>query len=140
MKEKLLNCCSSASGGLSVLGGYNVCHGLCMGVATLLSVIGITVSGMPLLFLTRIAVPFWIVAVLMLGSMFVLWKYKGMNFSRKVMLANTGLIIAGTPFLAVNAFQMYFWFIGGILVIGSIIWAMIDRTTNKRVRHAKRNK
>lgn len=134
-KEKILGIGSGTSGGLSILGGSNVCHAACMSIATLLSAVGITISGMPLLFLQKVAIPFWIAAVVMLVAMIVLWKHKGMPFSPKTMLANSGFIIAGTPFKALNQFQTYFWIIGGIIVAMSICWAVMDRK-KQRSRHA----
>ncbi len=135
-KEKILGIGSGTSGGLSILGGSNVCHAACMSIATLLSAVGITISGMPLLFLQKVAIPFWIAAVVMLLVMIVLWKHKGLPFSPKTMLANSGFIIAGTPFQAFRSFQVYFWFIGGFIVIASICWAIMDRKKQKRSRHA----
>ena len=58
--EKAATLSSSFSGALSFLGGYQVCHNVCLGIIALLSLIGITIVGMPLLFLTKVAIPFWI--------------------------------------------------------------------------------
>lgn len=132
MKEKVCGACGTASGGLSILGGAQVCHSACMGLASLLSIVGITISGMPLVFLQKVAVPFWILAAIILLAMLAV--HKRMGFSKKVMLANAGLIIAGTPFQAVSAFQNYLWFIGGALVVGSITWALRDRVWKSKRR------
>jgi len=77
-------------------------------------------------------VPFWILAAIILLAMLAV--HKRMGFSKKVMLANAGLIIAGTPFQAVSAFQNYLWFIGGALVVGSITWALRDRVWKSKRR------
>ena len=61
-KGKALTVTSSVSGVMGFLGGYQVCHNICLGIIALLSIIGITLVGMPLLFLTKVAVPFWIAA------------------------------------------------------------------------------
>jgi hypothetical protein len=106
-----------------------------MSIATLLSVIGITVAGMPLMFLQKVAIPFWILAVIILVAMLAV--HQRMRFSKKVMLANAGLIIAGTPFQALSAFQTSFWIVGGVLVAGSIAWAIMDRkkSAKRGARH-----
>lgn len=135
LKEKVLGVGSGASGGLSILGGSNVCHAACMSIATLLSAVGITISGMPLLFLQKVAIPFWIAAVVILVAMIVLWKYNGTPFSPKTMLANSGFVIAGTPFQALSSFQKYFWVIGGAIVAMSICWAIMDRKKRQKRSH-----
>ena len=67
IKERLLGASGSVSGALGFLGGYQVCHNVCMGLITLLTFLGITVAGMPLLFLTKVAIPFWIAALTLLS-------------------------------------------------------------------------
>src|SRR3989344_1846903 len=74
-KEKFLSLFSGLSGSLSFLGGWQVCHNLCLGIIALLSIVGITVVGMPLLFLTQYAIYFWSVAVLLLiPTLIMYWK------------------------------------------------------------------
>ncbi len=131
LKEKAVGVGGCASGGLSILGGANVCHSMCMSIATLLSTIGITISGMPLMFLQKVAIPFWIAAVIILLAMLAF--HQRMQFSKKAMLANIGLIIAGTPFRALSAFQMYFWIVGGALVVGSIAWALCGQKAKHNI-------
>src|SRR3989338_4596148 len=97
LKEKLIGATGSLSGAASILGSWQVCHNVCLGVIALLGIIGITVAGMPLLFLTEIAAPVWSVAFIMLAITFVLY-YKKSCISKKLMLFNTGVVIAGVPF------------------------------------------
>ena len=66
LKEKLIGATGSVSGAASILGSWQICHNICLGLIAALSLIGVTVVGMPLLFLTKIAVPVWSIAVLLL--------------------------------------------------------------------------
>ena len=131
IKEKVLGAAGSISGGLSFLGGYQVCHNVCMGLISLLTLLGFTVAGMPLLFLTKVAVPFWTVAVMLLSTMMLLKYVKKMNISEKALLLNSGLIIAGTPFQQVQQFNYIFWIVGGVLVVFSIGWYVYEKFIQK---------
>ena len=62
VKEKGTGVLGIFSGIASFLGSYQVCHSACLALISLLSLVGITVAGMPLLFLTQVAIPFWITA------------------------------------------------------------------------------
>jgi len=126
-KEKLLGTTTGLSGSLSVLGSYQICHNACMLLVTFLTFLGFTVAGMPLLFLTKVAIPFWSVAVLLLLLTLLLKYKKNMNFSNKMLLLNSGLIIAGTPFQQVQEFNYIFWITGGVLVLSSVGWYFFDR-------------
>jgi hypothetical protein len=92
-----------------------------------LTFLGFTVAGMPLLFLTKVAIPFWIAAVLLLSIMMILKYKKIIHISDKVILLNSGLIIAGVPFQKVQNFNYVFWIIGGVLVISSIGWYFYEK-------------
>lgn len=127
IKEKLLGASGSASGALGFLGSYQVCHNVCMGLIALLTLMGFSVAGMPLLFLTKVAVPFWIAAITLLGIMLILNYKKIIHISDKIILLNSGLIIAGTPFQQVQNFNYIFWITGGILVLSSIGWYFFDK-------------
>ena len=131
LKEKLLGATGSVSGSLSFLGGYQVCHNACLALVAFLTFLGFAVAGMPLLFLTKVAVPFWIAAILLLSLMIILKYKKIINISDKVFLLNSGLIIAGTPFQQVQQFNYIFWIIGGVLVVSSVGWYVYDRIKKK---------
>ncbi len=120
IKEKLVGSVGAASGITSALGGYQVCHSLCMSVIALLGILGITVAGMPLMFLTKVAIPFWIAAVAMLGILGY-FHIKMKCVSGKLLMFNSGLIIAGVPFAPINQYPAVLWSIGGILVIISVV-------------------
>ena len=111
----------SASGicsGVSILGSYQLCHNLCIGVVALLTFFGIAISGMPLLFLTKVAVPFWIAGIILFGISILLLKAK-MNMSKRLLMVNAGLLTAGYPFAAQAT---PFWIIGGLLVVVGLLW------------------
>src|SRR3989344_7168534 len=131
IKDKILGASGSLTGSLSFLGGYQVCHNACLALVAFLTFLGFTVAGMPLLFLTKVAIPFWIAAVLLLSIMMILKYKKIIHVSDKVILLNSGLIIAGVPFQQVQNFNYVFWIIGGVLVVFSIGWFVYDKIEKK---------
>ncbi len=135
-KEKFLGFFSGISGSLSFLGGWQICHNLCLGIIALLSMIGIAVVGMPLLFLTQYAVYFWSIAVLLLIPTLILYWKNRKCMSNKLILFNVGIVIASVPFASLQAYQMVFWLLGGSMVIWSswlFLKPRITGTTLKRV-------
>ena len=130
LKEKLLGASGSLTGSLSVLGGYQICHNTCLALISLLTFLGFTVVGMPLLFLTKVAVPFWTFALALLVTTIILKFGKNMGFSGKIILLNSGLIIAGISFQEVERFNYIFWILGGSLVgfsIGFYIYENVEK-------------
>ena len=123
----MLGISGSLTGTLSFLGGYQVCHNACLALISLLTILGFTVAGMPLLFLTKVAVPFWSAALALLATTIILKYGKNMQFSGKIILLNSGLIIAGIPFEQVQQFNYIFWIVGGILVAFTIVWYIYDK-------------
>ncbi len=89
-KEKFLNLFSGLSGSLSFLGGWQVCHNLCLGIIALLSLIGITFVGMPLLFLNQYAVYFWSIALLLLiPTLIMYWKNRKCMSTKLILFYGT---------------------------------------------------
>ena len=127
IKERILGGTGAISGALSFLGGYQVCHNACLALVAFLTFLGFTVAGMPLLFLTKVAIPFWVIAVILLVTMVILKYGKLIGVSDKVLLLNSGLIIAGIPFQQVQNFNYIFWSIGGVLVVFSIGWFVYEK-------------
>ena len=127
LKDKLLGASGSITGSLSFLGGYQVCHNACLALVAFLTFLGFAVAGMPLLFLTKVAIPFWTAAVLLLSIMMMLKYKKIIHISDKVILLNSGLIIAGIPFQQIQQFNYVFWITGGVLVVFSIGWFVYDK-------------
>ena len=130
IKERLVTISGSISGIMGFLGGYQVCHNVCLGIIALLSLIGITIVGMPLLFLTKVAIPFWI-AALFLFLISLIFYLKGGCISRNLILFNGGIIIAAVPFEALRRFSLIFWIIGGSIILISIILFIKDRVIKK---------
>ena len=130
MKERILGGTGAISGALSFLGGYQVCHNACLALVAFLTFLGFAVAGMPLLFLTKVAIPFWVAAVLLLLIMLALNYKKIIHLPNKMLLFNSGLIVAGIPFQQVQSFSYIFWIIGGILVVFSIVWYFYDTLKN----------
>ncbi|MBT3865776.1 hypothetical protein HOF78_01590 [Candidatus Woesearchaeota archaeon] len=139
IKEKLIGASGSISGTASILGSWQVCHNVCLGLIALLSLMGITVIGMPLAFLTKIAVPLWSAAVIILLITLYIYQKKKC-ISRNLLILNTGLIIAGTPFQAVQEFSIYFWTIGGITAFIGISLFIKEKIEKRRLKNDKRKK
>ncbi len=129
-KEKLISSVSSISGLSGIFSSYNVCHSLCITAISLLSIIGITVTGMPLLFLQTIALPVWLFG-LTLFIVTVLLYFKHHGISRNLLIANSGLLLAGTPFVQETSYKIYFWIIGGLIVGYAIFLVVKGRIKQK---------
>ncbi len=122
IKETWSSFSSSISGILGFLGGYQVCHNVCLAVVFLLSLVGISVVGMPLLFLTKVAIPFWIIAAILFAISLTFYFSKGC-ISKNMLLLNAGIVIAGMPFSWVQDYQPYVWIVGGVLALGGVgLW------------------
>ncbi len=128
--EKAAALSSSLSGALSFLGGYQVCHNVCLGIIAALSLIGITIVGMPLLFLQKVAIPFWIAAVFLFAIALLLFLKKKC-ISKNLLMFNLGIIIAGTPFKSVETYLLIFWIIGGTLVMLSLLFYIKGKIARK---------
>jgi len=131
LKEKILGASGSLSGSLSFLGSYQVCHNACLALVAFLTFLGFTVAGMPLLFLTKVAIPFWTAAILLLTITIFLKYKKIINIPNKIILLNSGLIIAGVPFSQIQQFNYIFWIIGGVLAASGIGWYFYDKIKKK---------
>ena len=131
IKEKILGGTAGISGTLSFLGGYQVCHNACLALVAFLTFLGFAVVGMPLLFLTKVAVPFWIAAISLLIMTIILKYKKIINLSDKAILLNSGLIVAGVPFQQLQELNYVFWIIGGVLVVSSFGWYVYDKIEKK---------
>ena len=127
IKNKILGASGSLTGSLSFLGSYQVCHNACLALVAFLTFLGFTVAGMPLLFLTKVAIPFWIAALTLLLITLILNYKKIVRISNKIIFLNSGLIIAGIPFQRLQQFNYIFWITGGVLVLSSVGWYFFDR-------------
>ncbi len=138
LKEKLIGATGSVSGAASILGSWQICHNVCLGLIAALSLIGITIAGMPLLFLTKIAVPVWAIAVILLAITIMIYLKKPC-ISRNLIMINSGLIIAGIPFQPLQKFSVFFWVIGGIVAVFGVLLFIKDKM-QKRKEHGKKKK
>jgi len=134
IKEKVIGATGSVSGAASILGSWQICHSLCLGLIALLGVIGITVTGMPLLFFTKIAIPLWIIAVLLLITAIFVYTQKKC-ISKNLLIFNSGLIIAGTPFQSVQKFSIFFWAVGGGIALAGIFLFVKDKMKGQKCEH-----
>ena len=139
IKEKAIGATGSVSGIASILGSWQVCHNICLGIIALLGIIGITIVGMPLLFLTKIAVPIWAVAVILLLVTIAIYMKKKC-ISKNLIILNSGLIIAGTPFQPLQKFSVFFWTAGGILVLAGILLFIKEKMQKRVYKHEKKQK
>ncbi|MBI5072208.1 hypothetical protein HZA99_00150 [Candidatus Woesearchaeota archaeon] len=136
VKEKILSASGSISGTASILGSWQICHSVCLGIIALLSVMGVVVVGMPLLFLTKIAVPMWILAAVLFAITVGIYLKKKC-ISPAVLFLNAGLLIAGIPFQAVQSFAPYLWGVGGI--VSSVSVVIFVKEKMKKKQEKKRN-
>lgn len=125
-KEKITTSAGILSSTASFLGGYQVCHNVCLGIIAILSIIGITITGMPLLFLQKVAVPFWTAGTILLLITFVMYKKKKC-ISKNLIIINSGILVAGIPFKAVEEYAKYFWIIGGLILLAGITLMIKNR-------------
>jgi len=126
IKEKLIGLTGSVSGFASILGSWQICHNVCLALIAFLSILGITLVGMPLAFLTTITVPIWIFAlILLLISTIIYFKKK--CISKNLIITNSGLIIAGIPFQQAQEFIYFFWIVGALFVFSGISFYVKDK-------------
>ena len=133
MKERIIGVTGSASGITSILGSWQVCHNVCLGIIALLGIMGITIIGMPLLFLTKLAIPFWTVAFLLLLITIGLY-IKKKCISKNLIMFNSGLIIAGIPFQPLQKFSIGFWIVGGTLAVTAMVIFIKNKIQSRRMR------
>jgi hypothetical protein len=136
MKEKLISATGSASGIASVLGSWQVCHNICLGIIASLSVVGITLVGMPLEFFTKIAIPAWSIAILFFAIALGLY-IKKKCISKNLLLLNSGLLIAGIPFQQVQQFSSFFLTVGGTIAVVSLMGFVREKGWEKIKHWAK---
>ena len=98
------------SGTGSIISAHNVCHSICMAVVALFSVFGIAVSSTALMFLQEYNMLFWSMGVFFLVVSLMLYARFGKCISERMIAFNTGLLLAGAPFL--TDAQLVFWIAG----------------------------
>ncbi len=131
LKEKLLSFASSLSGLMGVFSSWTVCHNVCTAAIALLAIIGITVTGMPLLFLQGVAVPFWTAAVILFAVLLFLKLRKMGCLSGRMLTLNAGLIVFGTPLQPLQQFSLLFRIAGGALILAAAVMLIRSRLRKK---------
>ncbi|RME32151.1 hypothetical protein D6789_00480 [Candidatus Woesearchaeota archaeon] len=94
--------------------------------------VGITLTGMPLMFFTKIALPLWSAALVLLGIA-AYFSLKKQCISKALLVVNSGFIIAGIPLQSLQQFQALFWTIGGALVLAGAGVYLKDRIVGVKV-------
>ncbi|MEK6834752.1 MAG: hypothetical protein AABX61_00630 [Nanoarchaeota archaeon] len=119
-KEKYLNYFSSFSGFSGIFSSYQVCHSICLGTIALLSLIGITLTGLPFLFLQKFALPLWTIALALFAvSIFIYIKHKHHKI-KNLLIFNFGAIVVGIPFENLAFLRIYFLAFGFSIIIFSL--------------------
>jgi|SRR3989344_5093492 len=131
IKEKFIEAGGSVSGIASVLGSWQVCHNVCLGIVAVLALLGIAVVGMPLAFLTKLAIPFWTIAFVLLLITILLY-FKKRCISNRLILFNSGLIIAGIPFQTLEIFNPIFWTVGASFLLGATSLYIKDKISMRK--------
>ena len=134
VKEKIVSATGSISGAASILGSWQICHNICLGLIALLSLVGITVVGMPLQFFTEIAVPMWLTAAGLLIVTILIYLKKPC-ISKNLIIVNSGIIIAGVPFQPFQQYSLFLWIIGGAVVATGIYLFIRDRAKSKKCEY-----
>ncbi len=119
-KDKYFSYLSSFTGASGVFSSYQVCHSICLGVIALLSLIGITLTGFPLLFLQKLALPLWTIAIALFGISLLLYLKHKDCMPKNLLIFNFGAIIVGIPFEKLAFLRNYFLVIGFSIIIFSL--------------------
>ncbi len=127
LKEKILSLGSSVSGLMGVFSSYAVCHTVCTAAIALLAIIGIIVTGMPLLFLQSVAVPFWTAAVILFAVLLFLKLRKMGCLSGNMLTLNAGLIVFATPLQPLQQFSLLFRVAGSALILAAAVMLIGSR-------------
>lgn len=133
-KERLIGATGSVSAAASVLGSWQICHNVCLALIAALSVIGISLQGMPLLFFTTIAKPVWMVAAALL-AVTLFFYFTRRCISPGLMLLNIGLVTAGVPFQALQPQIALFYLGGGVLVFFGAMALVQEWRMKRRCAH-----
>src|SRR3989344_3200079 len=131
-RGNVVGAAAGASGAGSVISAHNVCHAICLAVVSLLSVFGIIVSSDILMWLQDYNMLFWGMGLAFLFiSLALLVRYKNC-ISRELIIFNTGLLIAGVPFM--GDYDKIAWIIGGIIAASAIYLYAKKRLRRKNRR------
>jgi hypothetical protein len=127
-RDAILGSVGGVSGAASIISSAQTCNTICVSGFSTLSVAGTAMAGLPLVF-SYLALPAWWLGVglfALLAGLFVFEK----GVKPAFLLLNGGILLAGTPFLAVHGNLVFFWIAGGLLAVagaGMLLWARFAR-------------
>lgn len=130
-KKGYLSYLSSVSGVSGAFSSYQVCHSICLGVIAVLSLIGISLTGMPLLFLQKLALPLWTIGLALFGIALLLYTRHKDCMPKNLLIFNSGALITGIPFDSLASFRKYFLVIG-FSIIAVSIYLIIKKKMERR--------
>jgi len=110
---------------------HNFCHYLCLGVVAMLTVAGVSVVGMPLMWLEDYAVYFWGMGLIFLGISFYLLYTRPFCISKNAITANSGLLVAAVPLKDVIGSQIYLFWASGVVIIAYAVFLYLRKLIAK---------
>ncbi len=125
------------SGAGSVISAHNICHSVCLLVVAVLSLFGVLVSSSALMFLENYNFLFWSIGLVFLAVAISLYASRPHCTSKKLIMANSGLLLVGIPSQLVGYYNPLFWIAGGLLLTGSIAWYIKGRLGVRDVKKKK---
>jgi len=131
-KKSFVSYISSVSGISGVFSSYQVCHSICLAVISVLSLVGITLTVLPLVFLQKIALPLWTFAVALFGVGLLLYIKNGECMSKNLLIFNFGAILIGIPFEGLLSVKKYFLILGFIIILFSLYLIIRDRVRRNK--------
>lgn len=129
LRGRVVGASGMVSGSASILGSYQVCHNLCLAIVAALSFIGIGIVGMPLLFLQKVALPFWIAAIILFFITAYIY-FTERCISKNLLIFNLGIIVMGIP---LKEYSKYFMIVGSLVVLIAAASIVINMIKKKRI-------
>ncbi len=126
-EARITGAASTASAGGAIAGIHNVCHSICILAVAVLSVFGVMIAADSLMWLQDLALPFWTFGVAMLALTMLMRMGMGPCISLKLLIANTGLLIIGVPFVQMQPFAPVFWVAGSAVTMYAVLWYLDER-------------
>lgn len=125
LKIRFFGSGGTASGAFGAIGSlHNVCHSLCVTVVSTLSVFGITLSVLPLMFLQTYQTYFWWAALAFTVASLYFYLEQPLprkDRDRNFLILNVGLLLFGLPSKQLADYMDFFRFAGGSLVFAGVV-------------------
>lgn len=138
IKSRFLPAGSTVSGAMGALGSvHNVCHSVCVAIVSLLSLVGISLSILPLMFLQTYQAYFWFAAFVftLLALRFYVLQPQRPAHNRNWLLLNSGFLLFGLPFRQLADYMDFFRFVGISLVLIGLLLFMFGKKIKVVYRH-----